>query len=76
MGKPDPKRSVEQIRTTFKQMGMNDTEAVALIGGGHAFGKTHGACPKGAGPNPKDSPENPWPGLCNTGIAICVRLST
>lgn len=35
--------------------------------GGHAFGKTHGACPLGAGPSPAEDPSNPWPGLCGTG---------
>jgi len=38
-----------------------------LIGGGHAFGKTHGACPFGPGPSPAEDPVNPWPGKCGSG---------
>lgn len=32
-----------------------------------AFGKAHGACPKGPGPSPKEDPSNPWPGECGSG---------
>mmetsp|Transcript_23375 Transcript_23375/g.46536 ORF Transcript_23375/g.46536 Transcript_23375/m.46536 type:complete len:653 (-) Transcript_23375:27-1985(-) len=68
MGSPDPVGSAPQVRDTFARMAMNDTETVALIGGGHAFGKTHGACPDGPGLPPNEDEENPWSGECGTGV--------
>jgi catalase-peroxidase len=71
-GKPDPLAAAKDIRETFARMAMNDEETVALIAGGHTFGKTHGAGDVSlVGPEPEGAPIEEqglgWVGRFGTG---------
>jgi catalase-peroxidase len=72
-GAPDPLAAARDIRETFRRMAMNDEETVALIAGGHSFGKTHGAGPEShVGAEPEGAPLEQqgfgWKSTFNTGV--------
>ncbi|GGV21962.1 catalase/peroxidase HPI [Streptomyces spectabilis] len=72
-GNPDPVAAARDIRETFRRMAMNDEETVALIAGGHTFGKTHGAGPAdNVGDDPEAAPMEQlglgWRSTYNTGV--------
>jgi catalase-peroxidase len=79
-GKPDPVASGRDVRETFARMAMNDEETVALVAGGHTFGKAHGAGdPKLVGPEPEGAPIEEmglgWKNALGTGKGVHTTTS-
>ncbi|MHB8718520.1 MAG: catalase/peroxidase HPI [Candidatus Dormibacteria bacterium] len=79
-GDPDPLRAARDIRETFRRMAMNDEETVALIAGGHTFGKTHGAVSaEHIGPEPEAAPIEQqglgWKNDAGSGVGIDAMTS-
>lgn len=79
-GKPDPVASGRDVRETFARMAMNDEETVALVAGGHTFGKAHGAGdPKLVGPEPEAAPIEEmglgWKNKLGTGKGVHTTTS-
>ncbi|MFN7779188.1 MAG: catalase/peroxidase HPI [Betaproteobacteria bacterium] len=79
-GQPDPLASGRDVRETFARMAMNDEETVALVAGGHTFGKSHGAGnPKLVGPEPEGAPLEEmglgWKNAFGSGKGLCTTTS-
>ena len=79
-GNPDPVASGRDVRETFARMAMNDEETVALVAGGHTFGKAHGAGdPKLVGPEPEAAPLEEmglgWKNKLGTGVGVDTTSS-